>query len=61
MPERSASEVADLLEEIGRRAALEGGNPYKAKAYTLAAASLRRLPQPLADIIREGRLQREQS
>lgn len=39
--------LPDLLEEIGRRAAFEGGNPYKAKAYVRAAASLRRLPRPL--------------
>jgi len=54
---RDANEVADLLEEIGRRAAFEGGNPYKAKAYVRAAASLRRLPQPLHELIGEGALQ----
>ena len=57
MPGRSASEIADLLEEIGRRAAFESGNPYKAKAYVRAAASLRRLVRPLDELIREGALQ----
>jgi DNA polymerase (family X) len=57
MPERSGSEVADLLEEIGRRAAFEAGNPYKAKAYVRAAASLRRLVRPLSELIAEGTLQ----
>ena len=57
MPQRDANEVADLLEEIGRRAAFEGGNPYKAKAYVRAAASLRRLLRPLHEVIREGALQ----
>jgi DNA polymerase (family X) len=57
MPERTASEVADLLEEIGRRSAFEGGNPYKAKAYVRAAASLRSLVRSLPDLIREGKLQ----
>ena len=57
MLQRNANEVADLLEEIGRRAAFEGGNPYKAKAYVRAAASLRRLPRPLHELIRQGALQ----
>jgi DNA polymerase (family 10) len=57
MLHRNANEVADLLEEIGRRAAFEGGNPYKAKAYVRAAASLRRLPRPLDELIRQSALQ----
>jgi DNA polymerase (family 10) len=57
MPQRTASEVADLLDEIGRRAAFEGGNPHKAKAYIRAAANLRHLVRPLEDVIREGALQ----
>ena len=28
-----AQQVAELLHEIGRRSALAGGNPYKARAY----------------------------
>jgi DNA polymerase (family 10) len=32
-----ASEVAKLLAEYGRRAALAGGNPYRSKAYLRAA------------------------
>ena len=57
MSERTASDVADLLEEIGRRAVFDGGNPYKAKAYVRAAASLRRLARPLPELIKDGRLQ----
>jgi DNA polymerase (family 10) len=57
MPERNAAEVADLLEEIGRRAAFESANPYKAKAYVRAAESLRRLVRPLGELVREGALQ----
>lgn len=56
MPGRKAAEVADLLEEIGRRAAFEGGNPFKAKAYVRAAGSLRRLVQPLDEVIQQGAL-----
>jgi DNA polymerase (family 10) len=51
-----APEVSDLLLEIGRRASLDGGNPYKAKAYVRAAESLRNASRPLADIIRGGEL-----
>ena len=42
MDGRSA-QTADLLEEIGRRLALTGGNPYRARAYTRAAETLRSL------------------
>jgi len=49
--------VADLLLEIGRRAQLEGGNPYKAKAYLRAADSLRHLVRPLAEVIAQDQLQ----
>ncbi len=57
MPERTAPEIAALLEEIGRRAAFEDGNPYKAKAYVRAAASLRRMVRPLGELVDEGALQ----
>ena len=57
MPRRDANEVADLLEEIGRRAVFEAGNPYRAKAYVRAAASLRRLARPLHELIGQGALQ----
>src|SRR5436190_15333416 len=51
-----ASQVADLLLEIGRRASLEGGNPYKAKAYIRAAQSLRTLVIPLDEVVRRAQL-----
>jgi hypothetical protein len=57
MLQRNANEVADLLEEIGHRAAFEGGNPYKAKAYVRAASSLRRLPRPLGELVEQQALQ----
>jgi DNA polymerase (family 10) len=56
MKKLEAPEVADLLLEIGRRASLEGGNPYKAKAYVRAAESLRNASRPLAEMIRCGEL-----
>jgi DNA polymerase (family X) len=51
-----AQEVAQLLREIGRRALLEGGNPYKAKAYLRAADSLRALMMPLAEAVERDKL-----
>jgi DNA polymerase (family X) len=57
MAKLSAQQVADLLLEIGRRAQLEGGNPYKAKAYVRAAESLRHLARPLHEVIARGQLQ----
>ena len=51
-----ADEVARLLEEFGRRLELEGENTYRARAYYRAAASLRTLTLPLADVIGAGRL-----
>ena len=58
MIKRSAAEVAGLLEEIGQRASFEDGNPYKAKAYVRAAASLRRFVQPLDGLVSAGALQK---
>jgi DNA polymerase (family X) len=51
-----AQEVAELLLEIGRRSSLEGGNPYKARAYVRAAESLRALVVPLGEVIRRSQL-----
>jgi DNA polymerase (family 10) len=51
-----ASATADLLHEIGQRLALQGGNPYRARAYSRAAESLRTLIEPLPELIAEGRL-----
>ena len=56
MAKLDAPQVADLLLEIGRRASLEGGNPYKAKAYIRAAESLRTLVIPLDEVVRRSQL-----
>ena len=56
MPKLDASGVAALLGEYGRRSALRGGNPYRAKAYTRAAENLLALTEPLEDLVAEGRL-----
>jgi hypothetical protein len=52
-----APAVAGLLQEFGRRTALRGGNPYRAKAYTRAAENLLALTEPLEDVVAQGRLQ----
>jgi len=51
-----ASEVAALLAEFGRRSALRGGNPYRAKAYLKAAENLLGLGEPLGPVVEESRL-----
>ena len=56
MAKLDGPQVADLLLEIGRRASLEGGNPYKAKAYIRAAESLRTLVVPLDEVVRRSQL-----
>jgi DNA polymerase (family X) len=52
----SATEVAKLLTEYGRRTALAGGNPYRSKAYVRAAENLASVGEPLDRIIAEDRL-----
>jgi DNA polymerase (family 10) len=56
MAKLDAQQIADLLLEIGRRASLEAGNPYKARAYIRAAESLRTLVVPLDEVIRRSQL-----
>ena len=56
MKRLDAAEVASLLIEYGRRAALAGGNPYRARAYVRAAESLAAQAEPLERIITSKRL-----
>lgn len=56
MPKLTASEIAQLLREIGDRMALKGGNPYRSKAYTRAADNLALSTIPLDQLIQEERL-----
>ena len=53
---RDASTVAGLLVEYGRRLALRGGNPYRARAYARAADSLLELSVPLEELVGQDRL-----
>jgi DNA polymerase (family 10) len=52
-----AGPVADLLEEIGRRVTLHGGNRYRGRAYLQAADRLRALTMPLDRVVADGALQ----
>lgn len=56
MKRLDAPEVASLLLEYGRRAALAGGNPYRARAYVRAAESLAAQAEPLERIIASKQL-----
>ncbi|WP_439373955.1 helix-hairpin-helix domain-containing protein [Bradyrhizobium sp. DASA03120] len=56
MPSLDSRAVAGLLREYAQRAALRGGNPYRAKAYARAADSLAALAVPLHVLVAEGRL-----
>jgi DNA polymerase (family 10) len=48
--------VAKLLAEYGRRSALRGGNPYRARAYRQAAENILALTEPLENLVAGGRL-----
>jgi DNA polymerase (family X) len=56
MTGNTANRLADLLQEIGQRTFLEGGNLYRAKAYLRAAENLRHLVEPLENVIQKGTL-----
>ena len=56
MANLDTAEVARLLREFGRRMALRGGNPYRARAYEAAAKSLAGRTRPLEQIIARGEL-----
>jgi DNA polymerase (family 10) len=51
-----AAFVAKTLRELAQRMELEGGNPYRARAYARAAENLSLSPEPLNRLIKEGRL-----
>src|SRR5829696_10008035 len=56
MADLDAPAVAMLLQELGQRSALRGGNPYRARAYARAAESLGTLTVPLDQVVRDDRL-----
>src|SRR6478672_2438234 len=56
MRKADSATVARLLREFGQYSALQGGNPYRAKAYARAADSLTALVVPLDRLVKEDRL-----
>ena len=56
MPNLNTAEICRLLREIGDRMAPQGGNPYRARAYTRAAENLALSTVPLGRLIAEDRL-----
>jgi DNA polymerase (family 10) len=56
MAKPDAAAVAKTLQEFAQRMELEGGNPYRARAYARAAENLSLTPEPLDRLIKEGRL-----
>jgi|SRR5579883_91648 len=56
MARPDTASVARSLRELGQRLELEGGNPYRARAYSRAADNLSLSPLPLAQLVAEERL-----
>jgi DNA polymerase (family 10) len=56
-PPWAIPEIVPLLIEFGRRTALAGGNPFRAKAYLRAAESLAAQTEPIEKLIQDDRLQ----
>jgi DNA polymerase (family 10) len=56
MPKADAATVSRLLREFGQYSALQGDNPYRAKAYARAADSMAALAVPIEHLVAEDRL-----
>jgi DNA polymerase (family 10) len=56
MARHDAGAVAKILHELAQRMQLEGGNPYRARAYARAADNLALSLLPLDQLVAEGRL-----
>lgn len=56
MAKLDTAAVSKILRELGQRMELEGGNPYRARAYRRAAENLSLSPMPLEYLVAEGRL-----
>ncbi len=50
MPQLLNAEVAERLDEVAQLLESQGANPYRVQAYRRAAATLRRHPQPVAEL-----------
>ena len=50
-------EIASRLEELERLLAAQGASPFRVRAYERAAETLRRLPEPVSEILRRQGLE----
>jgi DNA polymerase (family 10) len=56
MARPDAAAVANILRELAQRMELERRDPYRARAYARAAENPSLTPEPLASLIKQGRL-----
>jgi len=56
MSHLTAADISRLLRELGDHMALQGGNPYRSRAYSRAADSLALSTVPIDQLIQEHRL-----
>lgn len=47
-------DVAGRLDEVARLLAAQGANPFRVRAYERAAETIRRLPDPVSEIVERG-------
>src|SRR5215217_6533103 len=52
----SNSAIADILERHGRLLQIAGESPFRTRAFTRAAESIRLYPQRVSEVAAEGRL-----
>ena len=57
MSDRLNEDVAGRLDEIARLLAAQGANRFRVRAYTRAAATVRRLPRSVADVLAQQGLE----
>ncbi|MGE5246133.1 MAG: helix-hairpin-helix domain-containing protein [Betaproteobacteria bacterium] len=53
MTERLNEDVADRLDEVARLLEAQGANRFRVRAYRRASETVRRLPGPVADILKQ--------
>jgi DNA polymerase (family 10) len=56
MAKPDVASIAKTLRELALRIELEGGNPYRARAYSRAAEAVSLSPVPIGQLVAEGRL-----
>ena len=57
MPERLNEDIAGRLEEVAQLLGAQGASSFRVRAYQRAAATVRRLPRPVSDILAQEGLE----